>query len=53
MRRPPCLCDLPLTQSRATAPLAALAVTVGLPCGAANGLLSSIGGTVVSVALAG
>ena len=48
-----CLRDLPLTQSRALAPLAALAVTVGLHLRRRNALLSIIGGTVVSVALAG
>ncbi|MEU9345959.1 AzlD domain-containing protein [Streptomyces sp. NPDC048278] len=47
-----CLRDLPLTQSRALAPLAALAVTVGLHLWRRNALLSIIGGTVVSVALA-
>ncbi|MFF4791556.1 branched-chain amino acid transporter permease [Streptomyces sp. NPDC001276] len=47
-----CLRDLPLTQSRAAAPLAALAVTVGLHPWRRNALLSILGGTVVSVALA-
>lgn len=47
-----CLRDLPLTQSRALAPLAALAVTVGLHLWRRDALLSIIGGTVVSVALA-
>jgi branched-subunit amino acid transport protein AzlD len=47
-----CLRDLPLTQPRVTAPLAALAVTVGLHVWRRNALLSIIGGTVVSVALA-
>ncbi|MFG2954780.1 branched-chain amino acid transporter permease [Streptomyces sp. NPDC048291] len=47
-----CLRDLPLTRSRALAPLAALAVTVGLHLWRRNALLSIIGGTVVSVALA-
>ncbi|MEV5849268.1 AzlD domain-containing protein [Streptomyces sp. NPDC051985] len=47
-----CLRDLPLTQPRALAPLAALAVTVGLHLWRRNALLSIIGGTVVSVALA-
>ncbi|MFD4511480.1 branched-chain amino acid transporter permease [Streptomyces sp. NPDC058457] len=47
-----CLRDLPLTQPRVTAPLAALAVTVGLHLWRRNALLSIIGGTVVSVALA-
>ncbi|MFE7211994.1 branched-chain amino acid transporter permease [Streptomyces sp. NPDC001698] len=47
-----CLRDLPLTQSRAAAPLAALAVTVGLHLWRRNALLSILGGTVVSVALA-
>ncbi|MEU6011042.1 AzlD domain-containing protein [Streptomyces sp. NPDC047453] len=45
-----CLRDLPLTQSRAA--LAALAVTVGLHLWRRNALLSILGGTVVSVALA-
>ncbi|MEV5085443.1 AzlD domain-containing protein, partial [Streptomyces sp. NPDC056159] len=44
--------DVPLTQSRAAAPLAALAVTVGLHLWRRNALLSILGGTVVSVALA-
>ncbi|MBW8795853.1 MAG: AzlD domain-containing protein [Streptomyces sp.] len=47
-----CLRDLPLTQPRGTAPLAALAVTVGLHLWRRNALLSIIGGTAVSVALA-
>ncbi|MEV5007375.1 branched-chain amino acid transporter permease [Streptomyces sp. NPDC093064] len=47
-----CLRDVPLTQSRAAAPLAALAVTVGLHLWRRNALLSILGGTVVSVALA-
>ncbi|WP_406439854.1 AzlD domain-containing protein [Streptomyces sp. NBC_00631] len=47
-----CLRDLPLTQSRAVAPLAALAVTVALHLWRRNALLSIVGGTVVSVALA-
>ncbi|MGW2768336.1 branched-chain amino acid transporter permease [Streptomyces sp. NPDC001275] len=44
-----CLRDLPLTQSRAAAPLA---VTVGLHLWRRNALLSILDGTVVSVALA-
>ncbi|MFF4410186.1 branched-chain amino acid transporter permease [Streptomyces sp. NPDC001404] len=48
-----CLHDLPLTQPRAAAPLAALAVTVGLHLWRRNALLSILGGTAVSVALAG
>lgn len=47
-----CLRGLPLTQPRALAPLAALAVAVGLHLWRRNALLSIIGGTVVSVALA-
>ncbi|MFB6991134.1 branched-chain amino acid transporter permease [Streptomyces sp. NPDC056304] len=47
-----CLRDLPLAQSRAAAPLAALAVTVGLHLWRRNALLSILGGTAVSVALA-
>ncbi|MER5863204.1 AzlD domain-containing protein [Kitasatospora sp. NPDC002040] len=47
-----CLRDLPLTQPRAVAPLAALAVTVGLHLWRRNALLSILGGTAVHVALA-
>ncbi|GGN25089.1 branched-chain amino acid transporter permease [Streptomyces fuscichromogenes] len=47
-----CLRDLPLAEPRVTAPLAALAVTVGLHLWRRNALLSIIAGTVVSVALA-
>lgn len=46
-----CLRDLPPVPSRAGAPLAALAVTVGLHLWRRNALLSILGGTVVSVAL--
>ncbi|MEW1779065.1 AzlD domain-containing protein [Streptomyces sp. NPDC086777] len=48
-----CLRDLPLTQPRGTAPLAALAVTVGLHLRRRNALRGIIAGTAVSVALAG
>ncbi|MGW9129951.1 branched-chain amino acid transporter permease [Streptomyces sp. NPDC055681] len=47
-----CLRDLPLTESRALAPLAALAVTLGLHLWRRNALLSILGGTTVHVALA-
>lgn len=47
-----CLRDLTLTQSRALAPLAALAVTVGLRLWRRNALLSILGGTTVHVILA-
>ncbi|MFJ8048502.1 branched-chain amino acid transporter permease [Streptomyces luteogriseus] len=47
-----CLRDLPVTQSRATAPLAALAVTVGLHLWRRNALLSILAGTAVHVTLA-
>ncbi|POX62940.1 branched-chain amino acid ABC transporter [Streptomyces sp. Ru62] len=47
-----CLRDLPLTHTRSSAPLAALAVTVGLHLWRRNALLSILGGTVVHVALA-
>ncbi|MGW6142942.1 branched-chain amino acid transporter permease [Streptomyces sp. NPDC055144] len=47
-----CLRDLPVTQSRAIAPLAALAVTVGLHLWRRNALLSILGGTAVHVILA-
>lgn len=47
-----CLRDLPLSDSRALAPLAALAVTVGLHLWRRNALLSILGGTAVHVALA-
>ncbi|WP_432161423.1 branched-chain amino acid transporter permease [Streptomyces sp. NRRL F-5630] len=47
-----CLRDLPLTEPRVTAPVAALAVTVGLHLWRRNALLSVLGGTVVSVTLA-
>ncbi|MER5832276.1 AzlD domain-containing protein [Streptomyces sp. NPDC002130] len=45
--------DLPVTQSRAAAPLAALAVTAGLHLWRRNALLSILAGTAVHVALAG
>ncbi|MFB7934179.1 MULTISPECIES: branched-chain amino acid transporter permease [Streptomyces] len=48
-----CLRDLPVTDSRAVAPLAALAVTVGLHLWLRNALLSILTGTAVHVALAG
>ncbi|MEV4873301.1 branched-chain amino acid transporter permease [Streptomyces syringium] len=47
-----CLRDLPLTQARGLAPLAALAVTVGLHLWRRNALLSILGGTAVHVILA-
>ncbi|MFB7712281.1 branched-chain amino acid transporter permease [Streptomyces sp. NPDC056105] len=47
-----CLRDLPMTQSRAIAPLAALAVTIGLHLWRRNALLSILGGTAVHVILA-
>ncbi|MGW1782616.1 branched-chain amino acid transporter permease [Streptomyces sp. NPDC002143] len=47
-----CLRDLPLSQARALAPLAALAVTVCLHLWRRNALLSILGGTAVHVALA-
>ena len=46
-----CLRDLPLTQPRTLAPLAALAVTVGLHLWRRNALLSILGGTAVHVVL--
>jgi branched-subunit amino acid transport protein AzlD len=47
-----CLRDLPLTQLRAAAPLAALACTIGLHLWRRNALLSILGGTAVNVTLA-
>ncbi len=47
-----CLRDLPVTESRAVAPLAALAVTVGLHLWRRNALLSILAGTAVHVTLA-
>ncbi|TGA97329.1 AzlD domain-containing protein [Streptomyces sp. MZ04] len=47
-----CLRDLPLTEARATAPLTALAVTIGLHLWRRNALLSILGGTTVHVILA-
>ncbi|MBT2400371.1 branched-chain amino acid transporter permease [Streptomyces sp. ISL-100] len=47
-----CLHDLPVTEARAAAPLAALAATVGLHLWRRDGLLSILGGTAVHVALA-
>ncbi|MFF7314035.1 AzlD domain-containing protein [Streptomyces sp. NPDC008137] len=47
-----CLRDLPVTESRAVAPLAALAVAVGLHLRLRNALLSILAGTAVHVALA-
>lgn len=46
-----CLRDLPLTEPRAAAPPAALAVTVGLHLWRRNALLSILGGTAVHVVL--
>ncbi|MFI8890653.1 branched-chain amino acid transporter permease [Streptomyces paradoxus] len=47
-----CLRDLPVAQPRAAAPLAALAVTVGLHLWRRNALLSILAGTAVHVILA-
>ncbi|MBL3669377.1 AzlD domain-containing protein [Streptomyces sp. M2CJ-2] len=47
-----CLRDLPVTESRALAPLAALAVTVGLHLWRRTALLSILAGTAVHVTLA-
>ncbi|MFE5666391.1 branched-chain amino acid transporter permease [Streptomyces niveus] len=47
-----CLHDLPLTEPRAMAPLAALAVTTGLHLWRRNALLSILGGTATHVILA-
>ncbi|CAM5333621.1 branched-chain amino acid transporter permease [Streptomyces griseomycini] len=47
-----CLHDLPVTEARAAAPLAALAVTVALHLWRRNALLSILGGTAVHVTLA-
>ncbi|WP_406405135.1 branched-chain amino acid transporter permease [Streptomyces sp. NBC_01643] len=47
-----CLRDLPLTESHALAPIAGLAVTLGLHLWRRNALLSILGGTTVHVALA-
>jgi branched-subunit amino acid transport protein AzlD len=47
-----CLRDLPLTEARAIATLAALAVTIGLHLWRRNALLSILGGTTVHVVLA-
>ncbi|MFC5144959.1 branched-chain amino acid transporter permease [Streptomyces aureoversilis] len=47
-----CLRDLPLTHTRTLAPLAALAVTVGLHLWRRNALLSILGGTATHVVLA-
>ncbi len=47
-----CLRGLPLTSHRAFAPLAALAVTIGLHLWRRSALLSILGGTAVNVALA-
>ncbi|MEV6699668.1 AzlD domain-containing protein [Streptomyces sp. NPDC051453] len=47
-----CLRDLPVPQSRAIAPLAALAVTIGLHLWRRNALLSILVGTAVHVILA-
>lgn len=47
-----CLHDLPVTQSRALASLAALTVTIGLHLWRRNALLSILAGTAVHVALA-
>ncbi|MFF4737844.1 branched-chain amino acid transporter permease [Streptomyces sp. NPDC001262] len=48
-----CLRDIPLTRPRAAAPLGALAVTLGLHLWRRNALLSILGGSAASVALAG
>ncbi|MFF3817486.1 branched-chain amino acid transporter permease [Streptomyces bluensis] len=47
-----CLHDLPVTEARAAAPLAALAVTIGLHLWCRNALLSILGGTATHVLLA-
>ncbi|MDI3387605.1 AzlD domain-containing protein [Streptomyces sp. B-S-A8] len=47
-----CLRDLPVTETRALAPVIALAVTVGLHLWRRNALLSILGGTAVHVVLA-
>ncbi|MFF5981886.1 branched-chain amino acid transporter permease [Streptomyces olindensis] len=47
-----CLRDLPVTEARAAAPLAALAVTAGLHLWRRDALLSILAGTAVHVALA-
>ncbi|GAA2428140.1 hypothetical protein GCM10010255_83700 [Streptomyces coeruleofuscus] len=47
-----CLHDLPVTEARAAATLAALAVTVALHLWRRNALLSILGGTAVHVTLA-
>jgi branched-subunit amino acid transport protein AzlD len=47
-----CLHDLPVTEARAAAPLAALAVTAGLHLWRRNALLSILGGTATHVTLA-
>ncbi|MFC9279125.1 branched-chain amino acid transporter permease [Streptomyces collinus] len=47
-----CLRDLPVTEARAAAPLAALAVTAALHLWRRNALLSILGGTAVHVTLA-
>ncbi|TDC74317.1 branched-chain amino acid transporter permease [Streptomyces hainanensis] len=47
-----CLRDLPVTEPRVLAPLAALATTVGLHLWRRDALLSIVGGTVVHVTLA-
>ncbi|MGF1427239.1 branched-chain amino acid transporter permease [Kitasatospora sp. LaBMicrA B282] len=46
-----CLRDLPLTELRVAAPLAALATTVGLHLWRRDALLSILGGTTVNVVL--
>ncbi|WP_351234315.1 AzlD domain-containing protein [Streptomyces sp. NPDC002133] len=48
-----CLRDLPVTEARALAPLAALAVTIGLHLWRRNALLSILCGTTTHVILAG
>lgn len=47
-----CLHDLPVTEARATAPLAALIVTTGLHLWRRNALVSILGGTATHVILA-
>ncbi|GAA3188194.1 MULTISPECIES: branched-chain amino acid transporter permease [Streptomyces] len=47
-----CLRDVPVTHARAVAPLAALAVTVGLHLWRRNALLSILAGTAVHTLLA-
>lgn len=47
-----CLHDLPVTEARATAPLGAVVLTIGLHVWRRNALLSILGGTATHVLLA-